>query len=124
MAPASPQKRKRRRIQLRDAQRRRRARLKTESKSFLQIILTKETFELLRKRCEVEGKPLHICATEILEAVLIAGPEEFQQREELDTVAVDHVEEEPPEVAPITEIAEAVTCEAVAAPNNQMELFA
>ena len=123
MAPASPQKRKRRRIQLRDAQRRRRARLKTESKSFLQIILTKETFELLRKRCEVEGKPLHICATEILEAVLIAGPEN-QQREELDTLAVDHLEEEPQEVAPITEIAEAVTNESVAAPNNQMELFA
>ena len=123
MAPASPQKRKRRRIQLRDAQRRRRARLKTESKSFLQIILTKETFELLRKRCEVEGKPMHIGATEILEAVLIAGPEN-QQREELDTLAVDHLEEEPQEVAPITEIAEAVTNESVAAPNNQMELFA
>ena len=123
MAPASPQKRKRRRIQLRDAQRRRRARLKTESKSFLQIILTKETFELLRKRCEVEGKPLHICATEILEAVLIAGPED-QQREELDTVAVDHLEEEPREVAPITEIAEAVTSESISAPNNQMDLFA
>ena len=123
MAPRSPQKRKRRRTQLRDAQRRRRARLKTESKSFLQIILTKETFELLRKRCEAEGKPLHICATEILEAGLIAGPED-QQREELDTVAVDHVEEGPPEVAPITEIAEVVTSESVTAPNDQMDLFA
>ncbi len=123
MAPASPQKRKRRRIQLRDAQRRRRARLKTESKSFLQIILTKETFDLLRKRCEAEGKPLHICATEILEAGLIAGPED-QQREELDTVAVDYVEEEPREAAPITEIAEVVTSESVTAPNDQMDLFA
>jgi hypothetical protein len=123
MAPRSPQKRKRRRIQLRDAQRRRRARLKTESKSFLQIILTKETLELLRKRSEAEGKPLHICATEILESGLIGGPED-QQREEPDKTAVDHVEEEPQEVTPITDIAEAVTGESVTAPNNQMELFA
>ena len=123
MAPASPQKRKRRRIQLRDAQRRRRARLKTESKSFLQIILTKETFELLRQRSEGEGKPLHTCATEILEAGLIAGPE-HQQREVLDRVAVDHVEQEPQEVAPIAEIAEVVTSESVTAPNKQMDLFA
>jgi hypothetical protein len=123
MAPASPQKRKRRKIQLRDAQRRRRARLKTESKSFLQIILRKETLELLRKRSEAAGKPVHICATEILESGLIAGPED-QQREELDKVAVDHVEEEPPEVAAITQIVEAVTNQSVAAPNNQMDLFA
>jgi hypothetical protein len=123
MAPRSPQKRKRRRIQLRDAQRRRRARLKTESKSFLQIILTKETLELLRKRSEAEGKPLHICATEILESGLIGGPE-GQQREEPNKTAVDHVEEEPQEVTPITDIAEAVTGESVTAPNNQMELFA
>lgn len=123
MAPASPQKRKRRKIQLRDAQRRRRARLKTESKSFLQIILRKETLELLRKRSEAEGKPLHICATEILESGLIAGPDD-QQREELDKVAVNHLEEEPREVAAITQIAEAVTNQSVAAPNHQMDLFA
>jgi hypothetical protein len=89
----------------------------------LQIILTKETLELLRKRSEAEGKPLHICATEILESGLIGGPED-QQREEPDKTAVDHVEEEPQEVTPITDIAEAVTGESVTAPNNQMELFA
>ena len=67
MAQLSPQKRKKRRNQLREAQRRRRARLKEESKSFLQIILSQEMLQALRHYSDLVGKPLHACAAELIE---------------------------------------------------------
>jgi len=67
MAQLSPQKRKKRRVQLREAQRRRRARLKEESKSFLQIILSQEMLRALRHYSDLVGKPLHACAAELIE---------------------------------------------------------
>ncbi len=67
MAQLSPQKRKKRRVQLREAQRRRRARLKEESKSFLQIILSQEMLLALRRYSDLVGKPLHACAAELIE---------------------------------------------------------
>ena len=70
MAQLSPQKRKKRRVQLREAQRRRRARLKEESKSFLQIILGQEILLALRNYSDLVGKPLHTCATELIETGL------------------------------------------------------
>jgi hypothetical protein len=70
MAQLSPQKRKKRRVQLREAQRRRRARLKEDSKSFLQIILDQEILLALRNYSDLAGKPLHTCATELIEAGL------------------------------------------------------
>ena len=70
MAQLSPQKRKKRRVQLREAQRRRRARLKEESKSFLQIILGQEILLALRSYSDLVGKPLHTCATELIETGL------------------------------------------------------
>jgi len=70
MAQLSPQKRKKRRVQLREAQRRRRARLKEESKSFLQIILSQEMLLALRHYSDVVGKPLHACAAELIEGGL------------------------------------------------------
>ena len=70
MAQLSPQKRKKRRVQLREAQRRRRAKLKEESKSFLQIILDREILLALRTYSDLVGKPLHTCATELIETGL------------------------------------------------------
>jgi hypothetical protein len=67
MAQLSPQKRKKRRVQLREAQRRRRARLKEESKSFLQIILSQEMLLALRHYSDLVDKPLHACAAELIE---------------------------------------------------------
>src|SRR6476469_9303800 len=67
MAQLSPQKRKKRRVQLREAQRRRRARLKEESKRFLQIILSQEMLRALRHYSDLVGKPLHACAAELIE---------------------------------------------------------
>ena len=67
MAQLSPQKRKKRRVQLREAQRRRRARLKEDSKSFLQIILSQETLLALRSYSEATGKPLHASAAELID---------------------------------------------------------
>jgi hypothetical protein len=67
MAQLSPQKRKKRRVQLREAQRRRRARLKEDSKSFLQIILSQETLSALRNYSEAVGKPLHTSAAELID---------------------------------------------------------
>ena len=67
MAQLSPQKRKKRRVQLREAQRRRRARLKKESKSFLQIILSQEMLLALRHYSDLVDKPLHACAAELIE---------------------------------------------------------
>jgi len=70
MVQPSPQKRSKRRQQLRDAQRRRRARLKEANKSFLQIILTDDLLDSLRRHSESRGLPLHITATELLRAAL------------------------------------------------------
>jgi hypothetical protein len=70
MAQLPPQKRRKRRVQLREAQRRRRARLKEESKSFLQIILDQETLRSLRAYSDSAGKPLHICAADLIRAGL------------------------------------------------------
>jgi hypothetical protein len=70
MAQLSPQKRKKRRVQLREAQRRRRARLKEDSKSFLQIILDQPILSALRIYSDSVGKPLHTCATELIETGL------------------------------------------------------
>src|SRR5271156_5536900 len=74
MAQLSPQKRKKRRVQLREAQRRRRARLKEESKSFLQIILSQEMLKALRHYSDLVGKPLHTCAAELIERGLDRPP--------------------------------------------------
>ena len=70
MAQVSSQKQKKRRQQLRDAQRRRRARLKEEHKSFLQIVLNEELVQLLRSYSARCGQPMHIAAAELLHARL------------------------------------------------------
>jgi len=66
IAQLPPQKRKKRRVQLREAQRRRRVRLKEESKSFLQIILDQETLQSLRVYSDTVGKSLYICAADLI----------------------------------------------------------
>lgn len=78
MAQLSPQKRKKRRVQLREAQRRRRARLKEDSKSFLQIILSRETLSALRRYSEAVGKPLHTSAADLIEQGL-QGEQKIKQ---------------------------------------------
>jgi hypothetical protein len=83
MAQLSPQKRKKRRVQLREAQRRRRARLKEESKSFLQIILSREILSALRNYSDLVGKPLHSCAAELIEAGLGVHQVHDKHKEEL-----------------------------------------
>jgi hypothetical protein len=87
MAQLSPQKRKKRRVQLREAQRRRRARLKEESKSFLQIILSQEILSALRNYSDLVGKPLHSCAAELIEAGLGVHQVQDKQKEELQQPA-------------------------------------
>jgi hypothetical protein len=82
MAQLSPQKRKKRRVQLREAQRRRRARLKEESKSFLQIILSQEMLEALRHYSDLVGKPLHACAAELIERGLGHPPQREGQQQD------------------------------------------
>src|SRR5208282_1142462 len=85
MAQLSPQKRKKRRVQLREAQRRRRARLKEESKCFLQIILDQEILLALRNYSDLVGKPLHTCATELIEIGLgLHEKVQIRHQEELD----------------------------------------
>lgn len=81
MAQLSPQKRKKRRVQLREAQRRRRARLKEESKSFLQIILSQEMLKALRHYSDLAGKPLHTCAAELIERGLGHPPQRGSQQQ-------------------------------------------
>ena len=89
MAQLSPQKRKKRRVQLREAQRRRRARLKEESKSFLQIILSQEMLLALRHYSDLVGKPLHACAAELIERGLGHPPElESQPQGEQQSASV------------------------------------
>jgi hypothetical protein len=80
MAQLSPQKRKKRRVQLREAQRRRRARLKEDAKSFLQIILSQETLVALRNHSEAVGKPLHTAAAELIDQGLRREQKKFEEQ--------------------------------------------
>ncbi len=94
MAQLSPQKRKKRRVQLREAQRRRRARLKDESKSFLQIILSQEMLLALRRYSDLAGKPLHACAAELIERGL-GHPQELdteQQNEQQPSGVLENLQ--------------------------------
>jgi len=67
MSQPAAQKRKRRLIQLREAQRRRRNRLKEEKKTFLQIILTEEMQQSLRRFSADRAKPMHVCAADLIQ---------------------------------------------------------
>jgi hypothetical protein len=67
MSQPAAQKRKRRLIQLREAQRRRRNRLKEEKKTFLQIILTEEMQQSLRRFSAERAKPMHVCAADLIQ---------------------------------------------------------
>jgi hypothetical protein len=67
MSLPAVQKRKKRLIQLREAQRRRRNRLKDEKKTFLQIILTQEMQQALRRFSADHSRPMHVCAAELIE---------------------------------------------------------
>jgi hypothetical protein len=93
MAQLPPKKRRKRRVQLREAQRRRRARLKEESKSFLQIILNRDMLVALRHYSDLVGKPLHACAAELIECGLdrIQRPEFSQQQEQQDETNSVHL---------------------------------
>jgi hypothetical protein len=95
MAQLSPQKRKKRRLQLREAQRRRRARLKEESKSFLQIILSQRTLRALKIHSETIGKPLHATAAQLIEVALgvqATGSMETEKRSASATVVPERDE--------------------------------
>ena len=91
MAQLSPQKRKKRRVQLREAQRRRRAKLKEESKSFLQIILDREILLALRTYSDLVGKPLHTCATELIETGL-GLHQKLQDEQQVELQQAPHAE--------------------------------
>jgi hypothetical protein len=67
MSQPAAQKRKKRLIQLREAQRRRRIRLKEEKKTFLQIILTEEMQQSLRRFSADRERPMHVCAANLIE---------------------------------------------------------
>jgi hypothetical protein len=93
MAQLPPKKRKKRRVQLREAQRRRRARLKEESKSFLQIILSHQMLMALRQYSDSVGKPLHASAAELIERGLdrMRRLELSLQQEQQDESAPEHL---------------------------------
>ena len=65
------QKRRKRLLQLREAQRRRRTRLKEEHTAFLQIILTEDMQAALRKLSASRDIPMHLCAAELIEEGLV-----------------------------------------------------
>jgi hypothetical protein len=67
MSQPAAQQRKRRLIQLREAQRRRRNRLKEEKKTFLQIILTEEMQQSLRRFSADRARPMHVCAADLIQ---------------------------------------------------------
>jgi hypothetical protein len=67
MSQPAAHKRKKRLIQLREAQRRRRTRLKDERKTFLQIILTQEMQQALRRFSADRERPMHVCAANLIE---------------------------------------------------------
>ena len=127
MAQLSPQKRKKRRVQLREAQRRRRAKLKEESKCFLQIILDQEILLALRNYSDLVGKPLHTCATELIEIGLgLHEKVQIRQQEQPDQSPLPEVVpergSEPAENAGQTVPLEG-NVSAVAKSTGQMDLF-
>jgi hypothetical protein len=127
MAQLSPQKRKKRRVQLREAQRRRRARLKDESKSFLQIILSQEMLLALRRYSDLAGKPLHACAAELIEKGLDRSPQAMGQ-EQLEQLHGHSMEDLPSQNGEGSENSDPVSSQKREGPQElsagQMELFA
>ena len=123
MAQVPPRKRNKRRIQLREAQRRRRARLKEESKTFLQIILAHDMLMALRRYSGLVGKPLHACAAELIERGL-DRVHELEKREEptpkqlVPAANGDHPASTQPEATVEKSASEH------GRPEGQMELFA
>jgi hypothetical protein len=128
MAQRSPQKRKKRRVQLREAQRRRRARLKEESKSFLQIILSREMLLALRHYSDMVGKPLHACAADLIEGGLDRLQElETRQHEEQQHAPIledmpPRNGEDPEKSQPLPETEKSETAHGLSP--GQMDLFA
>src|SRR5260370_42053862 len=92
------QKRKKRLLQLREAQRRRRTRLKEEHKAFLQIILTEDMQAALRKLSASRDIPMHLCAAELIEEGLVQ-----HNREPLRTPASALEKPDGPESGPTSE---------------------
>jgi hypothetical protein len=127
MAQLSPQKRKKRRVQLREAQRRRRARLKEESKSFLQIILSQEMLLALRHYSDLVGKPLHACAAELIERGL-DRPQQHDSQQQSQQQHVPLPEELPAYDGELSHSSESDPSEKGEEENKlsagQMELFA
>jgi hypothetical protein len=127
MAQLSPQKRKKRRVQLREAQRRRRAKLKEESKSFLQIILDQEILLALRTYSDLVGKPLHACATELIETGL-GLHQKLQNQQQEEVPQGPHPEVVLPRDSEIAKSAEQTpppqgSVSAVAKSSGQLDLF-
>jgi hypothetical protein len=128
MAQLSPQKRKKRRVQLREAQRRRRAKLKEESKSFLQIILKQETLLALRQYSDLVGKPLHACAADLIDRgldhlrQLENRPQGEEQHAPILEVVRPHNGESPEESQPMQSPEESEEAHELSA--GQMDLFA
>jgi hypothetical protein len=127
MAQLSPQKRKKRRVQLREAQRRRRARLKEESKSFLQIILSQEMLLALRHYSDLVGKPLHACAAELIERGL-GHPLQLESQSQGEQQSGSVLEDLPPYYGELAENGKPVSPEKNADTHQrsagQMDLFA
>ena len=127
MAQLSPQKRKKRRVQLREAQRRRRARLKKESKSFLQIILSQEMLLALRHYSDLVGKPLHACAAELIERGL-GHPLQLESQPQGEQQSAPALEDLPPYYGEHAENGKPMSSEKIAeTPQrsaDQMDLFA
>jgi hypothetical protein len=117
MAQLSPQKRKKRRVQLREAQRRRRARLKDESKSFLQIILSQEMLLALRRYSDLVGKPLHACAADLIERGL-GHPQELEPEQQIEQQPYNGTDPENPDPSPAKKKPDPGDVSA-----DQMELF-
>jgi hypothetical protein len=124
MAQLSPQKRKKRRVQLREAQRRRRARLKEESKSFLQIILSQEMLLALRHYSDLVGKPLHACAAELIERGL-GHPHQLDSEQQGEQQDASPAEDLPPRNGEHLEYGEPAPADEEARERSagQMDLF-
>src|SRR5580704_5195684 len=106
MSQPAAHKRKRRLIQLREAQRRRRNRLKEEKKTFLQIILTEEMQQALRRFSADRERPMHVCAASLIEEglakhVLPRSPPPSETVE--STLFSEGAISEPPKSSNITE---------------------
>ncbi len=100
---SSAAQKKKRLVQLRDAQRRRRARLRDDKQHFVQIILPETTLAELSRLIEESGETMQQAIARLVQSALNAEPvtgEELETAEAVEAVEIERIAEIADEITP------------------------